>query len=152
VSGSGAVQPEIHAAAICDIFGPGCFQLYPDVQPVLQELHRNGLKLAVISNWHRGLKFFCQELNLSGILGPVIASADIGIEKPDSRIFHEAARQLGIDSDRIVHIGDLPRDDFEGAIGAGLRPILIDRSNKHSTHPDRITSLFELRRQLAVLA
>ncbi len=150
VTGSGADQPEIHAAKIRDIFGPDCFQLYPDVHPVLHELHRSGLTLAVVSNWHRGLKFFCHELNLSGLVGPVIASADIGIEKPDSRIFQEAARQLGVSPDRIVHIGDLPRDDFEGAIAAGLKSILIDRLNNYVTHPNRITSLFELRRQLAV--
>lgn len=150
VSSKGTDQPEIHAPAIRDIFGPGSFQLYADVQPVLHELHRSGLKLGVISNWHRGLKYFCHELNLSGLVGPVIASADIGIEKPDSRIFHEAARQLGVNPDRIVHIGDLPRDDFEGAVAAGFRPILIDRLNSHETHPNRIISLFELRRLLAV--
>lgn len=152
VSGSTASQSEVHAAAIRDIFGAGCFQLYHDVQPVLHGLKRNGLRLAVISNWHRGLDSFCFEMNLSGLLDAVISSADIGIEKPDSRIFHEAVRQLGVKPDRIVHIGDLPHDDFSGAVAAGLRAILIDRKNKYFLHPNRISDLFELERQLDLIA
>lgn len=151
VSGRGANQIETHAAAIGAIFGADCFQLYPDVQPVLHELKRGGLRLAIISNWHRGLDLFCREMNLSGLMDAVIASADIGIEKPDSGIFSEAVRQLGVKPDRIVHIGDLPQDDFDGAVAAGFKAILIDRLNKHPTHPNKIASLFELQRQLSVL-
>jgi FMN phosphatase YigB (HAD superfamily) len=94
VRGSTADQSELHAAAIRDIFGPRCFQLYPDVLPVLYALKRNGFRLAVISNWHRGLDLFCFEMNLSDLFDVVISSADIGIEKPDSRIFNEAVRDL----------------------------------------------------------
>ena len=78
----------------------------------------------------------------------VISSADIGVEKPDPRIFGEAARQLGVKPDCIVHVGDLPHDDFEGAVSAGFKAILIDRLNKHPSHPNRIATLFELQREL----
>lgn len=151
VSGSTAAQSEVHAAAIRDIFGVDCFQLYPDVQPVLYALKRNGLRLAVISNWHRGLDSFCREMNLSGFLDTVISSSDLEIEKPDSRIFHEAARRLGVKPDRIVHVGDLPHDDFRGAVAAGLRAILIDRLNAYSIHRNRINNLHELEGQLHLL-
>jgi putative hydrolase of the HAD superfamily len=125
--------------------------LYPDVLPVLHELKRSGLRLAVISNWHRGLDLFCREMNLSGLMDVIIASADIGIEKPDSRIFSEAVRQLGIKPDRIVHIGDLPQDDFDGAVAAGFKAILMDRLNKYHTHANKIASFLELQRKLSVL-
>lgn len=151
VRGSTADKSEVHAAAIRDIFGPCCFQLYPDVQPALHALKRNGFRLAVISNWHRGLDSFCFEMNLSPLLDVVISSADIGIEKPDSRIFNEAVRQLGIKVDRIAHIGDLPYDDFGGAVAAGFKAILIDRSNKNPTHPNRIEDLLQLEGRLPVL-
>jgi putative hydrolase of the HAD superfamily len=151
VSGSTAAQSEVHAAAICAVFGVACFQLYPDVQPVLYALKRSGLRLAVISNWHSGLDSFCHEMNLAGLFDTVIASSDLGIEKPDSRIFHEAARRLSVRPDRIVHIGDLPHDDFGGAVAAGLGAILIDRLNKYSGHRSRINSLYELQGQLQSL-
>jgi FMN phosphatase YigB (HAD superfamily) len=151
VSGGTHADSEIHAGAIGAIFGPGCFQLYPDVQPVLGLLRRKGLRLAVISNWHSGLDLFCREMNLARLFDAVIASADIGIEKPDSRIFHEAARRLSMRPDQIVHVGDLPSDDFDGAVAAGLKAILIDRLNKHSAHDTRINDLFELQSQLQLL-
>jgi len=148
VTGCSANQSDLHAEAMCDIFGAGCFQLYADVQPILRGFKRDGLRLAVISNWHRGLDLFIREMHLSDLFETVISSADIGIEKPDPRIFHEAVRQLGSEPDRIVHIGDLPHDDFIGAVSAGLRGILIDRLGKYPTHPDRIENLLELERQL----
>jgi putative hydrolase of the HAD superfamily len=107
--------------------------------------------LAVISNWHRGLDSFCLEVNLSALLDVVISSADLGIEKPDSRFFNQAFRQLDIDPDQIAHIGDLPADDFDGAVAAGFKAILIDRSNKKPTHPNRIENLLELERRLHFL-
>jgi FMN phosphatase YigB (HAD superfamily) len=111
-------DPGHHAPAIRDIFGPRCFQLYPDIRPVLSALKTNGFRLAVIANRHRGLDFFCFEMNLLAFLDAVISSADIGIEKPDSRIFNEAERRLNVKPERIVHIGDLKDDDFRGALAA----------------------------------
>ena len=151
VSGTTANQSEVHAAAMCDIFGSGCFELYVDAQPVLRALKRRGLRLAVVSNWHRGLDSFCHETDLSDLLDAVISSADIRIEKPDPRIFDEAVRRLRAKRDRIVHIGDSPDDDFGGAIAAGLRAILIDRGNLYATHINRINGLYELEGRLQLL-
>jgi HAD superfamily hydrolase (TIGR01549 family) len=149
VSGARASQSELHAAAMRDIFGSACFELYVDVQPVLHALKRRGLRLAVVSNWHCGLGSFCHEMNLSNLLDAVISSSDIGIEKPDPRIFDEAVRRLRAKPDHIVHVGDEPDEDFSGAVAAGLRAILIDRRNMYSAHANRIHSLYELEAQLA---
>src|SRR5262249_40301542 len=89
VAGRTARQADRHSDAIRAIFGSECFELYADVQPVLSAFKQQGLKLAVISNWHRGLDTFCEELNLSGVLDAVISSADVGFEKPDACIFEE---------------------------------------------------------------
>jgi HAD superfamily hydrolase (TIGR01509 family) len=151
VRGTTANQSEVHAAAMHDIFGSGCFELYVDVQPVLCALKRRGLRLAVVSNWHRGLDSFCHETDLSDLLDAVISSADIRIEKPDPRIFDEAVRRLRAKRDHIVHVGDSPDDDFSGAIAAGLRAILIDRGNLHAAHINRINDLYELEGRLQLL-
>lgn len=68
----------------------------------------------------------------------------MGVEKPDSRIFHEAARQLGVKPECVVHIGDSPEEDVAGAVAAGFGAILIDRENVHSGCGDNINSLSEL--------
>jgi HAD superfamily hydrolase (TIGR01549 family) len=151
VNGTTANQNEVHATAMRDIFGSGCFKLYVDVQPVLGALKRRGLRLAVVSNWHRGLDSFCHETNLSHLLDAVISSSDLGIEKPDPRIFDEVVRQLHVKPDQIVHVGDSPDDDFSGAARAGLKAILIDRGNLYCPHANRINNLYELEGRLQSL-
>jgi putative hydrolase of the HAD superfamily len=43
-----------------------------------------------------------------------------------------------------LHIGDSLRDDVEGARGAGLSALLLDRDDRHADAPERITSLSHL--------
>jgi FMN phosphatase YigB (HAD superfamily) len=144
VKGETANRPDFHAPAIRDNFGPACFQLFDDVEPPLNALKQNGLRLGVISNWHRGLDSFCAEMNLSGLIDVVVASSDVGVEKPDSRIFAETVRRLGVRPEEAIHVGDLVEDDLNGAVAAGLGAVLIDRSNRHPEVPNRILSLVEI--------
>jgi FMN phosphatase YigB (HAD superfamily) len=150
VSGSGASQSEMHWAAIRDVFGSGCFELYADVRPALGRLRRREFRLAVVSNWHKGLDLFCREMNLSGLLDAVVSSAEIGIEKPHPRIFDEAVRRLRVPPECVVHVGDSPNDDVNGAISAGLKAVLIDRKDVYSAHPNRISNLCQLESLLSL--
>jgi HAD superfamily hydrolase (TIGR01549 family) len=52
----------------------------------------------------------------------IISSADVGVEKPDPRIFEEALRKLSVAPQDTVHVGDLIRDDYEGATGWAHTP------------------------------
>jgi FMN phosphatase YigB (HAD superfamily) len=107
VSGDSAAQAGNHATAIRDIFGSGGFELFSDVQPVLTSLKERQIQLAIVSNWPHGLHSFCQEMGMLQFFDVVIASADLLIEKPDPRIFHEAIRMLGVDPQHTLHVGDL---------------------------------------------
>jgi len=86
----------------------------------------------------------------SSLLDAVVSSSDIGMEKPRPGIFHEAARQLQAEPACILHVGDSPEEDFSGAVGAGLRAVLMDRDNARPTHPNRINDLYELELRLRV--
>jgi len=52
----------------------------------------------------------------------VVNSARLGIAKPDTRIYHHAADQMGVAYSACVHIDDLP-PNIEGAIEAGFSAI-----------------------------
>jgi HAD superfamily hydrolase (TIGR01549 family) len=123
-------SPEVasrHAGALWHILGPDRFDVFPDVGPTLEVLKERGVPLAVISNWQRGLGNFCYELGLSGWLDHILASAELGFAKPDPRIFREACRRLGVPPGRTLHVGDTMIDDYQGAEGAGLPVVLLDR-------------------------
>lgn len=52
----------------------------------------------------------------------VVTSARVGIAKPDTRIYHYAAEQLGVEPSACVHIDDHP-PNVDGAIAAGFAAV-----------------------------
>ena len=120
---------EDHIENVWRVLGPSSLGVFPDVARVLQLLRSARYKLAVISNWQCGLAHFCAELGIAGELDHIIASAEVGIAKPDPGIFMETCRRLGVGRDRVLHVGDSVVDDIEGARNSGMRAVLIQRGN-----------------------
>lgn len=111
-------------------FGPATrlFRLYDDVVPCLVQLKSLGIRLAVLSNWDYSLHRVIQMFGLDIYFEAVLASLEEGAEKPDPRFFSVCQERLALDPADIVHIGDNPVDDVEGAQGSGFRVLLIDRA------------------------
>jgi len=119
-----------HAANLWELLGPTCLAVYPEVPAVLGRLKRAGLPLVIVSNWQCGLRHFCTELGLTPFFDHVLASAEVGSAKPDAGIFVEACQRLDLPPSRVLHIGDSPIDDVEGAHGAGLAVALLRREDE----------------------
>lgn len=116
-----------HAAALWEILGPACLGVFPDVPGTLRGLRSAGYPLALISNWQCGLRHFCAELGLAEHFEHVLGSADLGVAKPDARIFAHACERLGVAADRVLHVGDTLEDDYIGGRSAGLSVALLAR-------------------------
>ncbi|MGD8278036.1 MAG: HAD family hydrolase [Gemmatimonadota bacterium] len=124
------VSPEsmpAHAERIWELVGPASLVVFPDVLPVVRSLRGAGLKTAIVSNWMCGLGHFCTELGLADGFDHVLASAELGVKKPEPEIFVEACRRLGTAPGRTLHVGDTVIDDLEGGRNAGLHALLIER-------------------------
>jgi putative hydrolase of the HAD superfamily len=133
-----------HAEGIREIFGPSAFSLFEEVPAVLDDLKGRGVHLAVISNWHRGLSHFLRELALLDHFEAVICSAEFGCAKPDVRIFEEACRLLDMEPSQIAHVGDEPDADANGALAAGMKPVLVARRHYVESSVTVIRSLDDL--------
>ena len=107
-------------------------------------LRNAGYRLAVISNWQCGLGHFCEELDLTRFFDAVLASAEIGCEKPSPEIFQQACRRLGVQPARVLHVGDTPADDIAGAGAAGIRAVLVCRDGVPPAGIDALRGLDEL--------
>jgi len=129
VRGSGAIDYAEHADAIREIMGPKCFALFDDSFQILHSLREAGLRLGVISDWQKGLSYFCEELGIGTFLDVVVASGEAGFQKPDSRLFDIACKRMGVSSREILHVGDLAVD-IEGARAAGFSVVLLARSGE----------------------
>jgi putative hydrolase of the HAD superfamily len=86
----------------------------------------------------------------------IIISAEVGVGKPDPRIFEIALEAIGAAAHATVMIGDSVPRDVAGARNAGLRSIWIDRGNawSHADEPvpnARISALNEIRTALAAM-
>jgi putative hydrolase of the HAD superfamily len=121
------------------------YRPFPDALPTLRGLHEQSKTLAVVSNWDLALPTLLAELGLAEFFNFILPSAEIGIEKPDGRIFRLALQRLGLSPQEVVHIGDQYEADVVGARAVGITPILLDRKGQ-TRHPDVIciSSLAEL--------
>ena len=85
-----------------------------------------GLRAAVISNSNGSVRQILESLGLARHLDFVLDSFEVGIEKPDARIFQLALERAGVAPAQAVYVGDLYSIDVLGAGGAGLRAVLLD--------------------------
>ncbi len=131
IEGMGGAGPGVEAAAR-DIYGEwaACqhFSLYDDVEDVLRDLHRTGLKIGLISNTQRCLSSFERHFALEGLFSVALSSFEHGYMKPHRSIFEAALKATGARPEQAVMVGDSYAHDIEGALGAGLRAVLVCRS------------------------
>ncbi len=106
------------------------FFLYDDVPAVLRDLAGRGLKLGLISNSHRCLASFEQHFELNGLIAGAVSSAEHGYMKPHSSIFEAALKLVDVRAEESVMVGDSLSHDIEGARGAGMRGVLVQRSDQ----------------------
>ena len=103
------------------------FNPYPESEAMLRRLREMGTSVFAVSNWDIELGNLLAGLGWSGYFDGVIASAVVGVEKPQGGIFEDALRVAGISRDRVLHVGNDPITDIEGASEAGIDTVLVDR-------------------------
>jgi putative hydrolase of the HAD superfamily len=118
------------------------FDLYEDALPVLEELRRYGLKLALVSNTSRNLAEFISHHALDVDLA--ISSREHGRTKPHPTIFKAALDRLEVGAEDAAMVGDSPQDDIEGARALGMRALLLDREGRYPDEPERLPDLYAL--------
>lgn len=109
------------------------WRLFDDSVPTLDALQQEGYRLAMISNWDHRLFSIVEQLGLSRYFEHVTASAAVGVAKPGRAIFEHALAAMKVPPEDCVHVGDSLGDDYHGAVGAGLRAVLLDRANLYSS-------------------
>jgi putative hydrolase of the HAD superfamily len=122
------------------------FFLYDDVTPAVRTLAALGFRLGLISNSHRPLETFLEHFELQGLIAGAVSSSDHGFMKPHPSIFAAALQRLGVDAARSVMVGDSYTHDIAGAESAGMRGVLVHRSDEPLPNQDVpvVRSLLEL--------
>ena len=105
----------------------GVWELYPEVPGVLEKL-QSGFHLAVVSNFDGRLRFILEHLGISKYFVHVFVSSELGADKPDPEIYRRALRVMKLSPNEVLHVGDDPKRDWEGATAAGLSIFQLDRN------------------------
>jgi putative hydrolase of the HAD superfamily len=104
----------------------------PEVGPLWERLHAEGIKVGVLSNtiwpraWHEG--FFRRD-GVDHLIDGDVYTSEVPWTKPSPLAFRAAMDAVGVgDPGRCVYVGDRLFDDVWGAHNAGLRAIHIPLS------------------------
>jgi FMN phosphatase YigB (HAD superfamily) len=104
-----------------------------------------GVRLGVICDTGltpgRVVRHLLHDAGLLTYFDVCVFSDEVGVPKPDPRIFHTALDALAADASHSVHVGDLLRTDIAGARGVGMASIRIRAAyDDPSEQPEAIFS------------
>jgi HAD superfamily hydrolase (TIGR01509 family) len=131
----GALSPKVlgeGAAASVEVWEE-YITLDPVAVSVLSILSQQKVPLALITNFdhpphiHRLL----ERLDLRRFFDVVTVSAEVGLKKPDPKIFGPALEATGLAPESVIFVGDSD-DDVGAAINCGMQPVLIRRPGSPS--------------------
>ena len=101
---------------------------YADVADAFAAWRQAGLRIAVLTNgvgeqqWRK-----LRALGVDADVEFVVALDDLGVGKPDPRVYAEACRRFGLPPAEVVYVGDDVVRDAVGATACGLTGVWLDR-------------------------
>jgi HAD superfamily hydrolase (TIGR01509 family) len=118
--------PDHHADALYrQAIDPASWVPYPDTVEVLRSLKAHGLRTAVVSNIAFDIRPAFRTAGADGDIDEFVLSFEVGVVKPDPRIFQIALQRLGVAADEAVMVGDSQENDG-AARGVGCDFVLVD--------------------------
>ena len=116
--------------------------LFDDAIPALEALRGLAL-LALLTNNPYGADVLDRHGLHVDVFDSVVV-ADPAVRKPNPGAFAPLADALGLAPSEIAYVGDSVRADEEGALGAGLRPVWLNRWNDPWPLPPGVVSIASL--------
>ena len=120
----------------------GNFETFPYVKEVLQDLIGR-YKLAVICDTDASGKSVREIMKKARILeyfDVVVVSSEVGVTKPDEKIFRIALNQLSLQPSEVIMVGNRISRDIIGGNKLGMKTILVKWNNRYQ---EKITNKLE---------
>jgi putative hydrolase of the HAD superfamily len=118
------------------------WRLFDDTPACLEWLSSRGLRLAVITNApgaHQRQKL--ASVGLAHLFDSIVISEELGVPKPDARIFQAACVKLGVRPEEVVHVGDRLDLDAVAAMRAGMHGVWLNRRGEDEAPPRGIATI-----------
>ena len=107
---------------------------FDDVYPLFSDLRRIGMRLGIITHgWTVKQAEKLVRLGLVPYLDPkaIFISDQIGISKPNPKLYLTAVRDLGLAPEEVMYVGDSPEHDVAPPRSIGMITVWAKRAAKH---------------------
>jgi putative hydrolase of the HAD superfamily len=123
----------------------------PGVTSLLADLSERFTLVLVTNTHHAGLVHdHLKTMDAAQYFAMVVTSVEHGKRKPSRCIFESAIERSRAKPEASVYVGDSYSTDYLGAVGAGLRGLLIDPEHRYDVpQSDRLAHVLETRALLA---
>lgn len=96
---------------------------HPDVILMLKALKDRGIKIGLITNCYFEERDAIKACDLYELFDAVCMSCEIGIKKPDLRVYDLCAKKLGVEPRECLFVGDGGSNELDAAKAAGMKPL-----------------------------
>ena len=123
----GAHLPIRHAPAMAELYWSTLLDAaapFPGTAEGLTLLREAGCTVGIGTNMTADRQFQkLERLGLIELVDFMVTSEEVGAEKPDRRLFDCCAEKAGCPASACAFVGDDPKSDVLGALGAGMHPV-----------------------------
>ena len=125
-----AAGPGIDPALGAALYGVmlDVWHAYEDTVPTLEALQEMGVKVCLLSNAGVPIRTVLDREGLTPLINGVVLSCEVGLVKPDIRIFQTALDAIACPANEALMVGDSGRDD-SGGTALGIRTLILPRTS-----------------------
>jgi putative hydrolase of the HAD superfamily len=98
----------------------------PATHAALDAVRGAGTALVLVSNANLDIARAWPACDLAAVFDATAFSCELGVAKPDPRIYRAALERIGATAAETLFVGDGSDDELAGAASAGLVPVLLD--------------------------
>ena len=101
-----------------------CFNhIHSEIIPMLTAIKKMKIKVGLITNCYFEERDVIQDSELFDYFDAVCMSCELGIKKPNVKIFHKCTDTLGVASEECLYVGDGGSLELETARALGMHPV-----------------------------
>ena len=123
-------------------------KVYDDAYEVLQWLSGTDIVRGIISlGWTEKQAEKIIRLQIYEFLTPsaIYFTDQIGINKPNPKLYQRVLEDLGLQADRVMYVGDNPRNDIDPCNDIGMITVRNRRSGRYAKAEGRTSADYEIR-------
>lgn len=103
-------------------------EFFEHAREMLSELKQQGYQLGALSNGNADI----HKVGLADLIDFQFKADDVGTMKPDPLMFQQMLQYTGLRPEQVIHVGDNPEHDIEGAHAVGIWTIWVNMGQQGS--------------------